>query len=93
MRSRRLEAGSLRLEGRGSDGAQCAASGYTAPAAAIPVELVADDRLITLFSGHAAPRRRTKDTPAKLAARMRSWRVSLLRGRAHLKRENKRAER
>jgi hypothetical protein len=29
------------------------------------------------------PRRRTsKDTPAKLAARMRSWRVSLLRGRA-----------
>jgi hypothetical protein len=28
------------------------------------------------------PRRPTKDTPAKLAARMRSWRVSLLRGRA-----------
>jgi hypothetical protein len=29
------------------------------------------------------PRRRTsKDTPAELAARMRSWRVSLLRGRA-----------
>ena len=29
------------------------------------------------------PRRRpTKDTPAQLAARMRSWRVSLLRGRA-----------
>jgi hypothetical protein len=29
------------------------------------------------------PRRRaSKDTPAKLAARMRSWRVSLLRGRA-----------
>jgi uncharacterized protein YchJ len=24
----------------------------------------------------------SKDTPAKLAARMRSWRVSLLRGRA-----------
>jgi hypothetical protein len=28
------------------------------------------------------PRRSTKATPAKLAARMRSWRVSLLRGRA-----------
>jgi hypothetical protein len=28
------------------------------------------------------PRRTSKDTPAKLAARMRSWRVSLLRGRA-----------
>jgi hypothetical protein len=29
------------------------------------------------------PRRRTsKDTPGELAARMRSWRVSLLRGRA-----------
>jgi hypothetical protein len=27
-------------------------------------------------------RRTSKDTPAKLAARMRSWRVSLLRGRA-----------
>ena len=30
-----------------------------------------------------SPRRRpAKDTPAKLAARMRSWRVTLLRGRA-----------
>jgi len=28
------------------------------------------------------PRRSSKATPAKLAARMRSWRVSLLRGRA-----------
>ena len=28
------------------------------------------------------PRRSTKANPAKLAARMRSWRVSLLRGRA-----------
>jgi hypothetical protein len=27
-------------------------------------------------------RRTAKDTPAQLAARMRSWRVSLLRGRA-----------
>ena len=28
------------------------------------------------------PRRTSKDTPAKLAARMHSWRVPLLRGRA-----------
>jgi hypothetical protein len=28
------------------------------------------------------PRRTAKDAPAKLAARMRSWRVPLLRGRA-----------
>jgi hypothetical protein len=28
------------------------------------------------------PPRTSKDTPAKLAARMRSWRVSILRGRA-----------
>jgi hypothetical protein len=34
------------------------------------------------FSRHAAPSPPSKDTPAKLAARMRSWRVSLLRGRA-----------
>jgi hypothetical protein len=33
-----------------------------------------------LFLRHAT---RRKDTRAKLAARMRSWRVSLLRGRAH----------
>jgi hypothetical protein len=30
-----------------------------------------------------ARRRTSKETPAKLAARMRSWRVTLLRNRAH----------
>jgi hypothetical protein len=34
------------------------------------------------FRGMPPRRRTSKDTPAKLAARMRSWRVSLLRGRA-----------
>ena len=38
-----------------------------------------------LFSGHAAPPpSKPKDTPAKLAARMRSWRVILLRGKGQL---------
>ena len=49
-----------------------------------------DGRLTQLNSPHPSPyfrgmpprRRTSKDTPAKLAARMRSWRVSLLRGRA-----------
>jgi hypothetical protein len=36
---------------------------------------------LSIFRG-VPPRRTGKDTPAKLAARMRSWRVSLLRGRA-----------
>ena len=36
----------------------------------------------TYFRGMPPRRRTSKDTPAKLAARMRSWRVSLLRGRA-----------
>jgi hypothetical protein len=34
------------------------------------------------YLGAMPSRRNSKDTPAKLAARMRSWRVSLLRGRA-----------
>ena len=42
-----------------------------------------DSRLFHTYFRGMPPRRRTsKDTPAKLAARMRSWRVSLLRGRA-----------
>ena len=35
-----------------------------------------------LIFGACRPAAPPKDTPAKLAARMRSWRVSLLRGRA-----------
>jgi hypothetical protein len=42
-----------------------------------------DSPIIHSYLEAMPPRRRTsKDTPAKLAARMRSWRVSLLRGRA-----------
>jgi hypothetical protein len=43
---------------------------------------VAAGRAYRLVSGMPPRRRNSKDTPPQLAARMRSWRVSLLRGRA-----------
>ena len=47
------------------------------------VEAVMDSPAGPPYFRGMPPRRRTsKETPAKLAARMRSWRVSLLRGRA-----------
>ena len=64
------------------------------PPATIPERGCADSTPRTRLPIFGAWRRRTpyfrgmprrpkpKDTPAKLAARMRSWRVSLLRGRA-----------